>query len=339
MRRRLAGVTIAIAIVALALLVIATRHRSTPPAPGNSLTPGSSSDTLADKEDSAARPNSASTKTGHALLEQRVIEQLGKARGTYEVAIYDFQTGDSTLVDAHVPLHAASLIKLPVMMAAFSLIDSGALALSEEVVVKREYKSLVDDSHFRVAPVVRLPESASVRRLLRAMITVSDNIAANTLMERIGIDRIGEFLAGRGYAETHLVRFLMDERAFRQRQNNTMSAYDAMRMLRDIEQGRGFSAESRAEMLDLLLGQTNNDKIPAALPSGVSVAHKTGHIGGVEHDAGIVYLPSGSKYIIAFESTNLPSNQTGIEVARSVSLLAYKHFSGLRSTTKSQNRP
>ena len=309
MRRRLIGVAIVIAILALVLLVIATRPRCAPPAPGT------------------------------ALLGQRVKEELGKARGTYEVAIYDFQTGDSILVGAHVPLHAASLIKLPLMMAAFCLIDSGVLTLSEEVAVKREYKSLVGDSSYRIAPGARLSERASVRQLLLAMITVSDNIAANTLMERIGIVRIGEFLAGRGYTETRVIRFLMDERAFRQHRDNTMSAYNAMRMLRDIEQGRGYSAESRTEMLDLLLGQTNNDKLPAVLPAGVKVAHKTGHIGGVEHDAGIVYLPSGSKYIIAFESANLPSNETGIGVARSVSLLAYKHFSGIQATTRSQSQP
>jgi beta-lactamase class A len=269
-----------------------------------------------------------------AGLDQLVFHEISRARGTYEVAIYDFQTGESVLVNAHRFVHAASLIKLPIMMSTFSLVDRGEMTLDDRVCVREWYKSLVNGALFHVDPIASLGDTATIRQLLKSMVTVSDNVAANALIEHIGINRIGDFFASQNYTETSLIRFLMDEQAHKQHLDNTMSAYDAMRMLRDIEQERGLQHESCSEMLNLLLAQMHNEKIPAVLPTQVKIAHKTGSIAAVEHDAGIIYLPNGRKYILVFMSADLPDNQTGINAARAVSRTVYARLtSGARQST------
>jgi beta-lactamase class A len=261
-------------------------------------------------------------------LESALRDLLAPRKGRFAVAVYDFQSGDSVLVNGHEVLHAASLIKLPIMMALYELVDSGGTDLDQTVAVKSTYRSVVDSREFRVSPVASLPAKPSLRRLLDAMITVSDNVAANVLIDFLTISRISSFLTRHGYRETCVRRYLMDERAFQRGIDNTMTAYDAMKMLRDLETGHGFVPGSCREMLQFLKRQTHNDKIPAVLPKDVGVAHKTGSISNVEHDAGIVYMPSGRKYVLAFMSAGLPRNGDGVEAARVVSKTTYQHFAG-----------
>jgi beta-lactamase class A len=96
-------------------------------------------------------------------------------------------------------------------------------------------------------------------------------------------------------------------------------------MLRDIVMERGFSRASGRGMLKLLLAQTHNDKLPAGLPADARIAHKTGRITGVEHDAGIVALPDGREYIVVFLSSGLSSAGDGIESARATSRLVFEY--------------
>jgi len=266
--------------------------------------------------------------TGLTGLQDTLSRDLAQRPGRFAVAVYDFSSRAQATVNAHEVQHAASLIKLPIMMAVFAMIDSGTATLGQTVEIRSDYRSVADGSTFHVEPIAALPAHPSLNRLLNAMITVSDNIAANALIEFVGIPRIERFLSDHGYLETHVRRFLMDEKALARGIENTMSAYDAMLMLRDLELGRYFSAESRAEMLRLLKAQTHNEKIPSVLPPGVTVAHKTGKITNVEHDAGIVYLPDGRKYVLALLSSRLPGNNAGVSAAQAVSRLVYRHFAG-----------
>jgi beta-lactamase class A len=258
-------------------------------------------------------------------LAYRMASGLKSRQGRFAVLAYDFSSGDSLLVDAHAVFPAASLIKLPVMMGLMEQVETGQFSLDESIGVRTTYRSMVDSSEFRVEATARLKRRATYRQVMKAMIEVSDNAAANTLIQFLGVEKMEEFLLARGYRETKLVRCLMDLKADELGIGNTTTAYDVMRMLRDIQECRGYRPESRGEMLQVLEAQTHNDKIPAGLPPGTPVAHKTGRIAGVEHDAGIVYLASGT-YVLVFMSDSLSSSWTGVDAARMVSRECYEHF-------------
>ena len=79
-------------------------------------------------------------------------------------------------------------------------------------------------------------------------------------------------------------------------------------------------------MINILLDQHFNEIIPAKLPADVKVAHKTGYITGIQHDAGIVYLPGGKKYVLVLLSKNLENKDEGIAVMANVSAMVYRYF-------------
>lgn len=275
--------------------------------------------------------SSSATESSSSVLDRlgRVLaDELQKRSGKYAVAVYDFASGDSLLVNGHRVFRGASLVKLPIMMVAFALADQGKISLETKLKITTTFKSAVDSSPFTVSPIASLPDEATIRRLIQAMITVSDNVATNVLLKYLTVSRIRQFLNRSGYRETNVKHYMMDEKAFRRGiDNNALSAYNVMCMLRDIESAHGFRRESADEMLRILKQQTHNEKIPAGLPPSTQVAHKTGRIVNLEHDAGIVYLPN-RKFILVFLSEDLPGNQAGIDAAIKVTKTIYAELSG-----------
>ncbi|SEK44441.1 Beta-lactamase enzyme family protein [Chitinophaga rupis] len=117
-----------------------------------------------------------------------------------------------------------------------------------------------------------------------------------------------------------------DDKAFEKGLNNTTTAYDLMLLFEKIAQGKAVNATASQAMIKILLDQHFNDVIPAHLPPDVKVAHKTGEISGVRHDAGIVFLPDGRKYVLVLLSKQLPDVKAGIQAMANVSALIYRHM-------------
>jgi beta-lactamase class A len=123
------------------------------------------------------------------------------------------------------------------------------------------------------------------------MITVSSNLAANLLIERLGVENIGRTIARLGADGMQLLRGVEDGKAFEKGLNNTTTARALLVLLEALARGGAVSARADAEMVGILARQTFNDAIPAGLPEGTRVAHKTGNITRIHHDAAIVYAP------------------------------------------------
>jgi beta-lactamase class A len=121
------------------------------------------------------------------------------------------------------------------------------------------------------------------------MITVSSNLATNLLMEKLGIDNIRAEVHALGGDGMNVRRGVEDSKAFAQGLNNTTTARALLRLLEAIAHGQAVDADSARQMLAVLERQTVNDRIPAGLPPGIRVAHKTGEITAVQHDAAIVF--------------------------------------------------
>jgi beta-lactamase class A len=179
---------------------------------------------------------------------------------------------------------SASLIKILILAELLRQVDEGVVSLDE-----------------------RLP-GGSVGRLAGRMISVSDNAAANALIDRLGFESINSLARELGLEQTVLGRRMLDFEARARGKDNYTSASDMVELLSAIQGGELLSPASREFALSALESQQFDSKIPAALPPGTRVLHKTGELEGIEHDAGIVYVSQGDAFATAILTEGDPAS-------------------------------
>ncbi|HYY97378.1 MAG TPA: serine hydrolase [Pyrinomonadaceae bacterium] len=234
----------------------------------------------------------------------RLVAESGAE--TVAVAFKDLQTGRGLMLNERVSFHAASTMKLPVMFEVYREAREGALSLDERLPVKNEFKSIADGSAFSVSPeddseqtlYRKAGGSETVRELVRLMITESSNLATNILVERVSPARVMALLRRMGARDMKVLRGVEDGKAFERGLNNTTTARDLLVLLRALAEGRAVSPGASREMVEVLAAQKFNEGIPAGVPAGTRVAHKTGSITKIEHDAGVVYAPGRKPYVL-----------------------------------------
>lgn len=195
--------------------------------------------------------------------------------------------------------HAASTMKLPVMIELYRQTAMGKLSLDEPLLVRNEFHSIVDGSAYSLDVGVdsegelykALGQTRTLEQLCEAMITVSSNLAANLLIERLGIENIRATTQALQAEGMHVLRGVEDGKAYDQGLNNTTTARSLLILLEAIAQGQAVDEASSRKMVEMLKRQKWNEAIPAGLPPGTVVAHKTGEITRIHHDAAIVYAP------------------------------------------------
>lgn len=205
--------------------------------------------------------------------------------------------GDEILIGPDVVYHAASTMKVPVMIELFRQVDAGTVKLSDTVVVSNIFHSIVDGSKFTLGTSEEVDGAAhrslgkpmSLRDLCEEMITISSNLATNVLMEKLGVERVRATVTRLKAPGMKVLRGVEDQKAFDKGMSNETTARALKTLLTAIGNGSAASKASCDEMLAILKRQKFNDGIPAGLPPGVPVAHKTGTITKIHHDAAIVY--------------------------------------------------
>jgi beta-lactamase class A len=197
------------------------------------------------------------------------------------------------------PFHAASTMKVPVLIELYDQVQRKKVTLTDTLPVRNEFKSLADGSSFSLdvnddseaSLYSASGETRTLGQLAELMITVSSNFAANLLIDRLGVANIRAEVRRLGADGMNVQRDLEDSKAFRQGLNNTTTARGLFTLMDAIARGRAVSDEASREMSGILARQTFNDAIPAGVPAGIKVAHKTGEITRIDHDAAIVYAP------------------------------------------------
>lgn len=222
------------------------------------------------------------------------------------VAYIDLGTGDSLFINADSVMHAASTMKVPVMLRLYREADQQALSLDRKILLVNQFASIVDGSRYSLDSTVdgdtsmyhSIGDSVSMRDLIRHMITRSSNLATNTLIALANADSVNTMMRSLGASRMRVLRGVEDQKAFDAGLNNTTTARDLATLLRALETGRAASPRATSEMRDVLMAQEFNEKIPAGLPPGTRVAHKTGDITAIAHDAAIVYPTGRAPYIL-----------------------------------------
>lgn len=239
---------------------------------------------------------------------RRQIVKIAEDAGAEAVAVafYDYRHRTGWSYHADRWFHAASTIKIPVLLGVFDAIDSGALEPCSPVHVRNRFLSAADHQPFRVdlsrdadAEVHRaIGRTMVIRDLAHHMIVTSSNLATNLLIDIVGLENIQETLRKLGLQGVELLRGVEDMAAWEQGINNRVTASGLLESLRLLAEERAFSTEAVQAMMDILHAQEFRSGIPAGLPIGARVAHKTGEISSMAHDAGIVYLPDREPYVL-----------------------------------------
>ena len=281
-------------------------------------------------------PHSPRPETLEALhLRFDSIEQTSGAR-SIAVAVYDTETQLTFRRHADRWFHAASTIKVAILLGVYASIHHGWLRPQSRLHVRNRFRSAVDGHPFRVAADrdANAQVHTSVGKMMRVtdlalhMIATSSNLATNLLLDLVGLETVQRALDELHLDGIDIRRGVEDERAFERGINNRVTADGLVQLMRLIAEERAFSPELSRDMLNILHAQEFKNGIPARLPSAVKVAHKTGEISTIAHDAGVVYPPKRKPYVIAVLTEWAPDGSGRKSTIAEISAAVYEALTG-----------
>jgi beta-lactamase class A len=272
----------------------------------------------------------------HSL--QRVLEAIADGSGArFGIFFKDLASGRTLSKNSSVSMHAASTMKTPVLLEVLRRVDSGTLAFTDEVLVKNEFKSLVDGTPFSTGleegdgpTMTKLGGKATLEFLVTEMIVRSSNLATNIVLSLVGPESVQAFTDALGAPTVKVRRCVEDSKAFDKGVNNETDAAGMAAVMEAAVRSPKLSAAARAKAWEILTGQTFNEEIPAGLhpQSGAIVGHKTGNMSTSQHDAAVVRLPDGRAYVLVLLANDFGANEEGrrkvIDAARKMSRAAWE---------------
>ena len=276
------------------------------------------------------------SKKALKTLQSDIEKELSGKKGTFAVAFKDLKTGRHINIKDKETFHAASTMKTPVMIEVYKQAGEGKFSLNDSIELKNEFKSIVDGSSFSLDSTddsefelyKHIGEKRTIAALLYQMIIVSSNFATNLIIQKVGAENVTQSMRELGAKDIQVLRGVEDNKAFEKGLINTTTAHDLALIFEKIAKGETVSAEASQAMINILLDQKFNEIIPALLPPGVKVAHKTGSITHVHHDSGIVILPDGRKYVLVLLSKDWEDEKQTLQTMANISLLVYKYVTG-----------
>jgi beta-lactamase class A len=266
-------------------------------------------------------------------LKQAITGTLAQSEGQYAVAFKDLGAGTVLEVNGDTSFHAASTMKTPILVEVYKQAAAGKLSLSDSILVKNEFHSIVDSSTYSLNPeddsekdlYARIGTKRTLYELVYDMIIMSSNLATNIVIEYVDAKKVTQTMRDLGAKDIQVLRGVEDSKAYQKKLNNTTTAHDLMVIFDKIATGQAVDSAADQAMIKILLDQQFNEIIPAKLPKDVKVAHKTGNITGVQHDSGIVFLPDGRKYVLVILSKGIKDEKAAIANMARVSEMIYQY--------------
>jgi D-alanyl-D-alanine carboxypeptidase (penicillin-binding protein 5/6) len=229
-------------------------------------------------------------------LEHVLLPAIQQHRGDVAVAVKHLKTGESYEYQADHTMPTASLIKFPVMAAAYDAVEKGKLSLEDNIELKADDKvqgSGILTEHFSPGTTI------SLRDAVHLMIVFSDNTATNLVIDKIGLPATNEYTAALGCSETRINAkvFRADTSIAPERSKQfglgSTAARDMIKLCELLHARKLVSHNASEKMLAHLFACADKQKVPRSLPEGTRVAHKTGSVSQTRTDAGIMETPGG----------------------------------------------
>ncbi|QIF04322.1 serine hydrolase [Roseimicrobium sp. ORNL1] len=275
------------------------------------------------------------------MNESELESALVKIAGTggvvrASVAAYDHETGRTFGWHEQEWFHAASTMKVAVLLAVFRAVDEKRLRLDDPLHVRNRFISAGNGEPFRLQRGrdgdeevhQRIGRTMRIRELAHRMITVSSNLATNLLLDLIGLEYAQRVLHDAGVTGIHLKRGVEDAAAHEMGINNEVTSAGLVSLFRVIQEGQFTTAKSREAMLQILFDQKYNAVLPKKLPPGTRVAHKTGEISTVSHDAGLFFVKERPPYAFAILTEVLPESNGRTATVAAMSEAVCDYFRG-----------
>jgi len=255
------------------------------------------------------------------MLENRIKEFINTQKGNVAVVVKNLKSKEEFKINENFVFPSASTIKLSIMSELLNKINEGTLKLNDTVELSKDMKTGGDG----ILKELNCGHKFTLEEIMTLMIIVSDNMATNILIDLLGIDNINTTIKNLGLKNTKLQRKMMDSQAAREGKENLITANDLANILELIYKGKNINSKYSDLMLNILKRQQVRGRLDLYLPEEVVIAHKTGDLDNLEHDAGIVYLPE-TEYIICVLTNQTDSNKDGREIIGKISKMVYDEY-------------
>jgi beta-lactamase class A len=252
-----------------------------------------------------------------SVIENRIKEYKAETVGIY----YESPDGKVFTYNPDVVMHAASTMKVPVMMEAFRQADAGKLDLHQQVVIKNEFASIVDGSLFSLSKdddsdqelYSKIGQQMAFLDLMERMINSSSNLATNLIIQIVGPQNVMNLMKETGASDMTVLRGVEDNKAYEAGRNNTTSARALAQCLKAILNPKLFHKESMDQMFRILLSQKFQEIGDAVRrkDSSLQVASKDGFITAIHHDAAIVRDAKGQDTILVILTRGVQDDKAG----------------------------
>ena len=267
-----------------------------------------------------------------AALTEALSEPIAASDAEVGVYFRNLGTGDTVLINADLRLHAASTMKVPVMIQLFRDAEAGRFDIDQPVPIGMTFRSIADGSLYDIDPASdsdstlyqKVGSAVPARELIDLMITRSSNLATNILIELADARRVTATMRSLGADSIEVLRGVEDLKAYRAGLSNTTTARDLGVILTALAEGRAAGESATADMLAILEHQEFNEGIPAGLPAGTQVAHKTGWITAIDHDAAIVYPDGGPPYVLVVLVRGIEDHAVSSKLIARLSGITYR---------------
>ncbi|HLQ39712.1 MAG TPA: serine hydrolase [Tetragenococcus sp.] len=255
------------------------------------------------------------------MLKQQIQQFISEQEGNVGVYIKNLKTAEEIRINEEKVFPSASTIKLTIMIEIFQQVKDGKLSLNKKITLTEEMLTDGDG----ILKELALGHQFTIREIMTLMIILSDNMATNILIDLLSMEAINQNIADMGLKKTRLQRKMMDLKAAEEGRENQITAREAGEIMQMIYAGKCVDQKASEEMLAILKKQQVSGRLDLYLPEEVVIAHKTGDLDCLEHDAGIVYLPENN-YIIVVLTNEGKSNKEGREIIGKISKMVYDEF-------------
>lgn len=246
---------------------------------------------------------------------------IDKENGDIAVAFKNLKTNSSIMINEEVIFPSASTIKLVILSALMNEVGKGTMKLEQTITLSNMHKC----GGAGILKELNEGHSFTLYEIAKLMIILSDNVAANILIDMLGMEKINHMAEELGMKSTKLNRKMMDSEAVKRGKENVTTAKDLCHFFEILYRGKVVNEELSKIMLEILLKQQIGGRLNLYLPGGVVIAHKTGDLDRLEHDAGIVYN-NPDDYILCVLTKNLRTNKDGKEIIGKISLEIYNYI-------------